>query len=57
MHLMAPAVVMSPGAMHLAADDLEAPEKYAIVALAGPQAQHHYCPMSRTAQNRAYDGS
>jgi hypothetical protein len=57
MHLMAPAVVMSPGAMHLAADDLKAPEKYTIVALAGPQAQHHYCPMSRTAQNRAYDGS
>ena len=56
MHLMAPAVVMSPGAMHLAADDLEAPEKYAIVALAGPQAQHHYRPMSLTAQNRACDG-
>ena len=52
----ASAVVTTSRATHLAPDDLEAPEKYAIVALAGPQAQHHYCPMSRAAQNRACEG-
>jgi hypothetical protein len=50
------AVVTRSRATYLAPDDVEAPEKYAIVALAGPQAQHHYRPMSRAAQNRACDG-
>jgi hypothetical protein len=49
-------VVTTPRTTHLAPDDLETPERYAIVALAGPQAQHHYRPMSREAQNRACDG-
>lgn len=48
--------VVTSRATHLPPDDLEAPEKYAIVALAGPQAQHHYRPMSVAAQNRACDG-
>jgi hypothetical protein len=51
------AVATTSSATHLVPDDLEALEKYAIVALAGPQAQHHYCPMSRVAQNRACDGA
>lgn len=51
------AVVTTSSATDLTPDDLEAPEKYAIVALAGPQAQHHYRPMSLAAQNRACDGS
>jgi hypothetical protein len=50
------AVVTTSNATHLGPHNLEAPEKYAIVALAGPQAQHHYRPMSRAAQNRACDG-
>ncbi|WP_425906578.1 hypothetical protein [Nitrobacter sp. TKz-YC02] len=55
-HDGAGAVVTTSSATHLALDDLETPEKYAIVALAGPQAQHHYRPMSLAAQNHACEG-
>ena len=50
------AVVPTSSASALAPHYLDAPQKYAFVALAGPQAQHHYRPMSRAAQNRACDG-
>jgi ATP-dependent Zn protease len=45
---------LAHSAAHLAPDDLEALEKDAIVALAGPTAQQDYRPLSRAAQKRLW---
>jgi hypothetical protein len=45
---------LAHSAAYFAPDNLEAREKDAIVALAGPMAQQHYRPLSPATQNRLW---